>query len=140
MYASARGVDGRRNRMGRVQHPRIERQRRNLLRGTLPRGRLAPKGTTQGRQKGTTQEVGKVGRVGRHKVCWVGRHARVRGAEGAAVRQSKTGLTTYDYDLLVRVLALRSGDRHDAIEWVQKHVLPLSDLAKPALRIIYKKD
>ena len=62
----------------------------------------------------------------------------MRHADRAAVRTSKTGLATYDYDLLVSCVARVLATRHDAIEWVHKHVVPLSDLAKPALKIIYK--
>lgn len=50
------------------------------------------------------------------------------------------GMVTYDYDLLIDALASWHMSRHDAIEWAYKHVLPLADLAKPALRIIYKKN
>lgn len=128
--------------MGRVQHTRIERQRRDVLRGTLPGDRVAKKTSAQGRQ---TQKVGKVGRVGRYvtpKVCWVGRYAYVAPiwlTGAAVVKTYKTGLLAYDYDLLVDELAAWNMSRHDAIEWVHKHVVPLSDLAKPAVRLIYKK-
>jgi len=64
----------------------------------------------------------------------------VRHADKAAVRRNKTGLATYDYDLLVAAVSSWHTSRHDAIEWVHKHVLPLADLDKPALRIVYKKD
>jgi hypothetical protein len=47
-------------------------------------------------------------------------------------------MVTYDYDLLVSCLAVRTVDRHEAIQWIQKHLIPLSDLAKPALKIMYK--
>ena len=123
--------------MGRVQHPRTQRQRVGDVRCKVHRPRDSLKGTTQGRQGTQTQAVG---RVGRQKVCWVGRYAYIRHADSAAVRRNATGLVTYDYDLLVAAVSSWHPSRHDAIEWVHKHVLPLSDLPKPALRIIYKKD
>lgn len=117
--------------MGGVQHSGTRRRQRKYVRSKVC------KGTSQGRH---TKETIKVGRVGRPKVCWVGRYAYVRHADPAAVRRNATGLVTYDYDLLVAAVSSWHPSRHDAIEWVYKHVLPLSDLAKPALRVIYKKD
>ena len=134
--------------MGRVQHPRIERQRRDILRGTLPKG--THKGT-QGRQRGRqgTQSPAAVGRrVGRLKVC-LGRYAYIRPHDvcalalcGAAVRNPGppgSRLMSYDYDLLVDVLHRHTGrPRHVVIDWVQEKVIPLAARPNPTLKIIYK--
>lgn len=62
----------------------------------------------------------------------------MRHADKAAVRQTKAGFTTYDYDLLVSCVARVLDDRHDAIEWVHKHVIPIAEDVRPGLKIIYK--
>ena len=72
------------------------------------------------------------------KVCWVGRYALVRHADKAVAKKTKAGFTTYDYDLLVACIARVLDDRHNAIEWVHKHVIPVSEDARPGLKIIYK--
>ena len=62
----------------------------------------------------------------------------MRHADRAAVSQTKAGRTTYDYDLLVDVVARVLASRHDAIQWVHKHVIPIAEDVRPGLKIIYK--
>ena len=139
------GKHRRRNRMGRVQHTGTERQRGDVLRGMVRRPRDSLQGTSQGTSQGRqgTQTKG-VGRVGRLKVCEVGRYAYIRptcicdlALHKAAPHGSR--LLAYNYDLLVASL-----DRHtrmsrcDIIDWLQKHVIPLAEGPSPRLKIIYK--
>jgi hypothetical protein len=44
----------------------------------------------------------------------------------AIVSKRLDGKITYNYDILVSCLALHlDNDRHSAIEWIQKNVIPL---------------
>ena len=134
--------------MDRVQHSRTKRRGGKPVRGTLhrPRGRLKKdcQGTSQGTQGTQTQRVGRVGRL---KVCEVGRYAYILPTclcdlallKPAAPGTHGSRLLAYDYDLLVGSLHRHTRmARCNIIDWVQKHVIPLSVCARPRLKIIYK--